>query len=252
MEEKLGVRLFERFRTGYQPTAAGEEVVAVARQIAELTTDAERRVAGRDLRPSGTVRIATTDTLLFALLAPLVAQFQQVEPEITLEIIASNETSDLSQRDADIALRPAATQEQHLVGRKLGVIKQAVYAPLNFGHESLAEQEFGALPWVGPSRSMPYPELHTWMKRNRCDEACVCRMNTVLGMHAAVRSGVGLAVLPLYLAEPDRELRRVSMPVDDITVDLWLLTHPDLRRTARVRAVLNFLAKSDFLLSQVQ
>lgn len=244
VEEKLGVRLFERFRTGYHPTAAGEEVVAVANQIAELTADAERRVAGRDLRPAGTVRIATTDTLLFALLAPVVAEFRKVEPEITLEIIASNEISDLSLRESDIALRPAAAQEQHLVGRKLGTIAQAIYAPLNFGQPSLAQQQIGALPWVGPSRNMPYPELQTWMKKNHYDEACVCRMNTVLGMHAAVRSGIGLAVLPIYLAETDSELLRVGEPIDDVAVDLWLLTHPDLRRTARIRAVLDYLGAS--------
>lgn len=252
VEEKLGVRLFERFRTGYHPTAAGEEVVAVANQIAELTADAERRVAGRDLRPAGTVRIATTDTLLFALLAPVVAEFRKVEPEITLEIIASNEISDLSLRESDIALRPAAAQEQHLVGRKLGTIAQAIYAPLNFGQPSLAQQQIGALPWVGPSRNMPYPELQTWMKKNHYDEACVCRMNTVLGMHAAVRSGIGLAVLPIYLAETDSELLRVGEPIDDVAVDLWLLTHPDLRRTARIRAVLDYLGASDFLRSQLQ
>ncbi|MBX5177265.1 LysR family transcriptional regulator [Rhizobium lentis] len=79
LEEKLSVRLFERFRTGYEPTPAGEEVLAVARQIAELTNEAERRIAGRDLRASGLVRVATTDSLLFGLLAPDLARFRLQE-----------------------------------------------------------------------------------------------------------------------------------------------------------------------------
>jgi len=252
VEKKLGVRLFDRFQTGYQPTATGEEVIAVARQIADLTTDTERRVAGRDLRPSGTVRIATTDTLLFGLVAPLIEPFRQVEPDITLEIIAANEISDLSYREADIAIRPAAAPDQHLVGRKLGVIHQAIYASQGLVQKGLDPKNLKILPWVGPSRGMPYPELHSWMKDNRYNDACVCRMNTVLGMYSAVQSGVGVAVLPMYLAEAEPALMRIGEPIGPVSVDLWLLTHPDLRHTARVRAVLDYIAKSDFHLTGSQ
>jgi len=252
VEEKLGVRLFERFQTGYQPTATGEEVIAAARQIADLTTETERRVAGRDLRPSGMVRVATTDTLLFGLLAPLIEQFRQVEPDITLEVIAANEISDLSYREADIAIRPATAPDQHLVGRRLGVIRQAIYAPQGMHKKGVDSQKLETLPWIGPSRSMPYPELHSWMKESGYEQACICRMNTVLGMYSAVQSGVGVAVLPTYLAGGDQKLTRISEIIDPVSVDLWLLTHPDLRHTARVRAVLDFFANSDFqLISQV-
>lgn len=252
VEEKLGVRLFERFRTGYRPTAAGEEIVAVARQMADLTTETERRVAGRDLRPSGIVRVATTDTLLLGLLAPAIAQLRQKEPEITFEIIVSNEVSDLSLREADIALRPTSSPEQHLVGRKLGVIRQAVYAPQNLCRGGSIQQQLDAYPWVGPDPTMIYPQLHSWMEKHGYDEACVCRLNTTLGMHAAVRAGVGIAALPFYLAEADPELVRLADAIDDVSIDLWLLTHRDLRRTARVRAVLDHFASSDVLLSRIR
>lgn len=251
VEEKLGVRLFERFRTGYQPTAAGEEVVAVARQIAELTNETERRLSGRDFRPSGVVRVATTDTLLFALLAPLIARFRQTEPEITIEVIVSNEISDLSLREADIAIRPASSPEEHLYGRKIGLIRQGIYAPKGFNPGGSSQKQLHALPWVGPSQSMAYHRLHSWMEANRYNDACVCRMNTVLGMYAAVRSGTGVAVLPTYLAEVDEGLDRLGALVDEVAVDLWLLTHSDLRRTARVRAVLDYFARSDLILSKL-
>ena len=252
VEEKLGVRLFERFRTGYAPTAAGEEVVAVARQIAELTNETERRLVGRDLRPSGVVRVATTDTLLFALLMPVISRFRQTEPDITIEVIVSNEISDLSLREADIAIRPVSSPDQHLLGRKLGVIRQGIYASRELGLGGLSRAQFRERPWVGPSRSMAYPQLHSWMDANSCNEACVCRMNTVLGMHAAVQAGIGMAVLPIYLAEADAELDRIGGTVEKMAVDLWLLTHPDLRNTARVRTVLDYFAKSDLTLSQLK
>jgi DNA-binding transcriptional LysR family regulator len=239
LEGKLGVRLFERFRTGYQLTAAGEEIASTARKIQELTNETETQVAGRDLRPSGVVRLATTDTLLFGLLSPEIARLRQLEPNITLDVAASNEISDLSFREADIAIRPAAAPEDHLIGRRLGRIRQAVYAPWSSDVDDVRRQG-AARPWVGPSASMPYVQLHAWMRDNDCDASCVCRMDSVLGMHAAVRSGIGVAVLPCYLAEPDTRMQRLGDEIEELTIDLWLLTHPDLRHTARVRAVLDY------------
>lgn len=251
LEGKLGVRLFERFSTGYQPTAAGEEILAVARQIAELTNETERRIGGRDLRPSGLVRIATTDSLLFGLLAPEIARFQSQEPEVKLEIIASNKTSDLSLREADVAIRPTSAPDEYLVGRKLGVIRHGIYARRHSDLSAADPRQLKSLPWLGPSPSMAYSQLHAWMKKNDFDAACVCRVDTVLGLYAAVRTGTGLAVLPTYLAEQDEELVRIGAHVEDVAVDLWLLTHPDLRHSARVRAVVGHFTKSDFIGAQL-
>ena len=240
IEAKLGSRLFERFRSGYCPTAAGEALVETAREIAALTTGAERRMAGRDLRPEGVVRIATTDTLMSALLAPELARLREAEPGILPEVLISNAVTDLTRREADIALRPARAPEPHLVGRRLGVIRQAVY-----GTAALAGAD--TPPWIGPGAAMRYEQLHGWMKSEGHDDACVARTDSVLGLHAAARQGIGLAVLPCYLAEPDGALRRIGAPVDEMATDLWLLTHPDLRQTARVRAVLDHIAGSTAL-----
>lgn len=90
----------------------------------------------------------------------------------------------------------------------------------------------------GPSSSLVYGQLHAWMQGAGYDDACVCRMDSVLSMFAAVRSGMGVAVLPCYLADACPELTRPGDTVDDLAVDLWLLTHPDLRHAARVRTFL--------------
>lgn len=242
IEEKLGVRIFDRLRTGYQLTPAGEEVAATARQIEELTNETERRVAGRDLRPSGVVRLATTDALLVGMLAPRIAGLRRIEPEIVLDVVVSNEISDLSFREADIALRPASAPDDHLFGRRLGTIKQAVYSARLSEPEDAGEPPWSAFDWIGPSNSMPYGQLHAWMRETGCDKSVVSRMDSVVGMHGAVRAGSGVAVLPCYLGDPDRDLRRIGPPISKLGVDLWLLTHPDLRHTARVRAVLDHLA----------
>lgn len=250
VEEKLGVRLFDRFRTGYRLSTAGEEVAAAAREIEERINETERRVAGRDLRPSGTVRLATTDSLLVGLLAPEIASLRELEPEIMLDLAVSNRISDLSAREADIAIRPASTPDEHLVGRRLGRIEQAVYACCSFDRSKIEGKPWASLPWIGPSRSMAYGQLHAWMRDNGCDDACVCRMDSVLGMRAAVRNGIGLTVLPCYLAETDGDLQRIGGAIEPLTVDLWLLTHPDLRHTARVRAVLDYFGSRQNALAQ--
>lgn len=240
VEQKLGVRLFERFRTGYRLTSAGEEVAATAREIEELTNATERRVAGRDLRPSGIVHLATTDSLFWGLLAPEIARLRHVEPEIVLDVTVSNEISDLSFREADIAIRPASAPEEHLVGRRLGRIRQAVYAARSLGLSEDDHNNWAGLPWIGPSASMSYPQLHAWMHASGVQDGCVAKSDSVLSMLAAVRAGIGVAILPCYLADPDPDLRRLGPEIEDLGVDLWMLTHPDLRHTARVRAVLDF------------
>lgn len=164
VEQKLGVRLFERFRTGYRLTSAGEEVAATAREIEELTNATERRVAGRDLRPSGIVHLATTDSLLWGLLAPEIAHLRHVEPDIVLDVTVSNEISDLSFREADIAIRPASAPEEHLIGRRLGRVRQAVYTARSLASARTTTITGRAFP--GSGRTPPCPILS-------CTPGCV-------------------------------------------------------------------------------
>jgi len=247
VEKKIGVRLFERLRTGYRPTAAGEEIIATARKITELTHDTERRLAGRDLRPSGHVRITTTDGLLFGLLAPALAGLRESEPNITLEINVSNEISDLAFREADIAIRPTSTPDPHLVGRKLGLIRQAIYAPSAMAAGTGGREALHEAPWIGPSRSMAYPALHGWMAAQGYDKQCRIWSDSILGQHAAVRAGAGIAVLPTYLAEADPALTRIGPIIAALDVELWMLTHPDLRHTARIRTVAEYFSRCSLI-----
>ena len=244
IEAKLGVRLFDRFRTGYQLTAAGEEVAEAARAIEELARNTERRVAGHDLRPSGVVRLATTDTLFHGLLLPEIATLERCEPDIELDVTLSNEISDLSYREADIAIRPADAPEEHLVGRRLGLIRQAIYVAASAEQENLPSPDWATLTWVGPSGSMPYGQLQKWMREHTPETRCSCRGDSVLAMQAAVRAGLGVAVLPCYLAASDDGLQQIGSEIEALAVDLWLLTHPDIRRTARIRAVFDHFSRA--------
>ena len=240
IERRVGVALFERTRSGYVATIAGEEAVSAARRVESEVHALERTVIGRDLRPSGTVSVTTTDTLHYFLLGPILAQFCARYPEIDLDVIVSNHLFDLSQREADVALRPAMAPAEHLTGRKLGIIRQSVYGRRGLAQPGAQSWRAPSLPWVGPDHHMAYAGLEQWMAKHGVDQRCRLRVNSVLGMHAAVKAGIGVAVLPDYLARDDAELVRLDS-VGELDTDLWLLTHPTLRRAARISAFADFV-----------
>lgn len=236
IEGRLGVRLFERFRQGYQATEAGEEVLATARRMRVLSRETERKLSGRDQRPFGVVVLTTTDTIFAGLVAPVLPAFRAAYPDIELDIRLSNAVHDLARRDADIALRPALEPAGYLKGRKLGVIRQALYSSAEF--LGVAREE---IPIIGPSGAMPYDALDVYMREEGLNRRCAMRLDSLMAMHGAVASGAGAAVLPTYLCEtPD--FTRHGDNIESLETPLWLLVHPDLQRTARVRATLDFLA----------
>ncbi|EWH03322.1 LysR family transcriptional regulator [Halomonas sp. BC04] len=234
IERRLGVALFERSRRGYAPTAAGEDLATVAGRVEAEVLGAERRVVGRDLSLSGTIRVTTTDTLLMGLLSPIFADFQHAHSEIVLEVAVSNQLFNLSQRDADVAVRPSSSPPEHLVGRRVGSIAQAVYGRVDSDSEA----------WIGPDRHLGYAALDAWMAENGANARCRYRVDTMFGMLAAARDGLGRAVLPCYLADAEPALNRIGEPIPELATDLWLLTHPDLRRVARIRAFMAFVSEA--------
>lgn len=242
IEQRLGVKLFDRGRDGYAPTSAGEDVAEAAARIEAEVVGVERRVAGRDLLPSGTLRVTTTDTLLNGLLSPIFADFRRSYPEISLEIAVSNVLLSLSRREADLAVRPTQSPPENLVGRRVGSIAQAVYGASAVFPREDEPLELEAVDWIGPDETLWYRQLDAWMKEQGYDAQCHYRVDSLQGMLAGVRDGIGVAVLPCYLADGDVRLVRLSDTLPELANDLWLLTHPDLRRVERIRTFMEFVA----------
>ena len=237
IERKLGVRLFERSREGYTPTAAGEDVVAAAAELETRIETVERRLAGRDERPSGSVRVTTTDTLLFGLLPPVLAAFRRAHPQIVLDVVADNAVYNLSRREADVALRPSGEPPDNLVGRKIADIAFAVYRPRRWRMRDGAD--LAEYDWAVPDDSLSHLNASRWLARHGYDRRAAYRANSLLSLRDAAAQGLGLAVLPCYLGDRMPGLARTGAPVDELRNELWLLTHPDLRRVARVRVFMD-------------
>ena len=148
LEATLGTRLFERSRTGYAPTAAGEEMIGLANRMDQDIVDFERKIAGRDVKPAGELRVTTNDTLLIHLLTPVFASFREAFPDIRLDIVVGNSSLNLSKRDADVAIRATTEPAETLVGRKIARFGWARYAAKSWVDSGRAV-EGDTVPWVG-------------------------------------------------------------------------------------------------------
>lgn len=241
LEERLGVRLFQRARDGYTPTPAGEMAIATAGELLADLGLLEHRLAGEDLRPSGVVRVTTTDTLL-DFLAPGFAAFRAAHPEITLEIVAANAFFTLTRREADVAVRPARSAPDNLVGRRIAELAMAPYAAASYLDRRSDARGLIEHDWIGPDESLAHLGSAKWIEREIPSERVVLKGNSLLALLAAARAGVGVAPIPCYLGDTDPGLARVGSPIPEMSSALWLLTHPDLRRVARIRVLLDFLA----------
>jgi molybdate transport repressor ModE-like protein len=215
-EARLGVKLFERRAGRYVPTVAGEELARTGVQIELEATESLRKVAGRDLRPTGHVRVTTTDSLANGLIAPMAQACREMNPGILLQVIASNEIYSLTKRDADIAIRPTRTPPGYLIGKKAAIVAMAVYGEKNYLRR----------------RARKNLEEHDWIA---ADDSL--GNNASLGVGQACAAGCGLAVLPCFIGDQQPGLKRVSPLIEECTIDLWILTHPDLRNTVRVKTM---------------
>ncbi len=238
LEETIGARLFERSRTGYAATAAGEEMIALAGRMDQDVSDFERRIAGRDEKPSGQLRVTTNDSFFVYLLAPVLASFRKAYPDITLDLIVANQALNLSKRDADVAVRATYAPPETLVGRRIGSLGWGRYVA-----RALLTPDFDVNDpnhdYIGFSEQFGGAEAFEWFEKNVAPARVVMRTNTPLGVSESIAAGMGLGVLPRFIGDQNPNIAFIDTPLPNSEASLWLLTHPDLRHSARVRAFMD-------------
>lgn len=245
LEWRLGTRLFDRGQTGYALTEAGEAIRLKAEDVAEAVLSVEREAFRRDLRATGKVRLATAEDIATYVIAPRLAEFRRSHPGIVLELVANWDVVSLTRREADIAIRTVRPTQGDVVIRQAGVWNCALYVSKSYaatrklkpGLKDLREIEL--ISWTEESSFRG----GDWLDNQARDASVVFAANSRQIQYAACRAGLGAAVLPCLAADHDPKLLRLLTPERVRSVDLWLVTHQDLVRTARVRAVLDFLAE---------
>lgn len=237
LEARLATRLFDRNRDGYVLTDAGRQMLPAAERIEQEMAALERGLVGRDERLSGAVALTCTDSYVSGLLLAELTGFCDEYPEIELAVTIDGRPFDLARREADIAVRALVVGVQppeYLIGTRVAPLVLASYVAV--AHERRLDPERdGTRPrWIGieprkvfdviAARSS-YPDLPRWGT-----------FSSLEAIVQAARQGLGLVMLPTYVGDRDPALRRLARPDLRHVADLWLLTHPDLRDTARFRA----------------
>jgi DNA-binding transcriptional LysR family regulator len=236
LEDELGAALFERDDGRWQPTAVGIDVLQRAGRIEEDVTALLRVAEAGAGAVSGLVRVTAVGTLIGDYLAPRLAGLYARHPDLSIELIASNDNLNVARREADIAIRLARPTRGDFLIRKLADSGFAVYGSANRGGE--AENN-----WVAYLDDLAHtPEMQA-LESLRGDGRIRLRSGNIRGLMRAVATGIGCGILPCFLADSEPELRRLSGPQPLLSREIWLLVHPDARQQARVAAVADWLAE---------
>lgn len=245
LEQALGFPLFERRQAGYALTPAGEALVGRATEVeASATAFADAASASaRDV--SGTVCITSEEIYMTGLVSPLLRELREHFPDVLIELDTSPAVRDLGKGEADIALRSSSKhQPAGLVGRRLAVDDWTLYcsrdyAARNGTPKSVEDLHHHAI--VGGGGGNLWRHYQAWLQQLGLEDQVTMHHASAIGLLSAVRSGVGIAVLPCVVADSDPDLIRCLPPREEHGRVLWLLTHERLRHTPRVRAVIDFL-----------
>jgi DNA-binding transcriptional LysR family regulator len=256
LEAHLGSRLFDRQRSGYQPTETGLALLEQARQMAARADEVERQVLGRDRELTGALRVTTAFVVMDHLLPQPLADFARAYPGIEVEVVENAFLVDLAsrhtdtdqgwtRREADVALRLSGHVAEHLVGRQLGMTHCRVYAlrgapglPQDVTSLDVLARDF---PWVAFERDASSRVYDLWLRQRLAQANVRVRVDIFNAKAAMLRTGIGVGVLPTFMEAKHPELVAVSEPIPELAQPVWIVTHPDLRRTARVRAFMQFV-----------
>src|SRR6266436_338667 len=243
LETGLGARLFDRSQAGYTLTESGEAILGKAEEVEESVLSVERQALGRDLRPAGKVRLATVDDIAALIIAPRLAHFRHRFPGISLELVAQQGLTNLTRREADVALRTVRPDRGDYVVRQAGWWSLGLYAATSYveshglgrGFSDLSQLDI--ITWTDECAHL---RGGSWFAQHAPRSPIALATNSRRIQHAACKAGMGVAILPCWIADRDPDLICLLPPQSVMTVELWLVAHRDLDRTARMRAVVDF------------
>jgi DNA-binding transcriptional LysR family regulator len=240
VEKTLGVALFDHRRSGYMLTAEGAELRALAERVELDIVSVARRVSRAGQGPLGKLRITTSDSLLLYFLTPIIADFKTVNEGIAIEVLVGNQTLSLARDESDIAVRATNKPSESLVGRKLATIAWAPYGSVKNAPASTPFVD--GEEWVSYSGALCGLKAASYLEC-RVDANCISyRTDSVAAASAAIVAGLGFGFLPCMLGDITPGLVRVGPVVPELSDDLWLLTHQDIRKSWRVKAFMTFCA----------
>jgi len=246
LEEQLKAQLFQRTPRGLLLTDAGEQVLTGARRVEEEALAIERQADAAQQKLTGTVRLSVTESLGALWLPKRLAAFHAQYPGVCVEVLVDNRAANLVRREADIAIRLFRPDQPDLIARHVGEVVMGLYGSRDYLARHGEPTQLVHLKnhfLVGfdenmGARNKPVQRLE------RCfgPEKIVHRSSSFIGQLSATLAGIGLGAHDCVIADAEPTLQRVMPETFDHRIEIWLVTHADMRRSGRIRAVYDFLA----------
>ncbi len=246
LEEQLKAQLFQRTPRGLLLTDAGEHVLAGARRVEEEALAIERQADAAQQGLSGTVRLSVTEGLGALWLPKRLAAFHTTYPGVCVEVLVDNRAANLVRREADIAIRMFRPDQPDLIARHVGEMVMGLYGSKEYLAKHGEPTEVAHLRnhfLVGFDENMGTRNKAV-QRLERCfgNEKIVHRSSSFIGQLTATLAGIGLGAHDCVLADAEPSLQRVMPETFDHRLEIWLVTHADMRRSGRIRALYDFLA----------
>lgn len=241
LEDAFATRLFDRLPTGYALTEAGQDLAEKLTGVNEQIDAAHRELIGQDVEIRGTIRVMSPETLVRGMLMPLISSFCARYPAVQIQLVVGSHTPNLTRREADVAIREADPPSETLIARYIGCVQTALYASKDY----LASLPAGATSddyrWVAPDDLLLHLPASRWMQRRIDPSRIALKADSLGALVDAVCCGIGVGKLLCPLADRQAELVQLAPPDPELDMKLWILTHPDLRKVARIRAFTSFM-----------
>ena len=248
LENQLGVVLFERTGRGLVPTATALQLAESARAMESGALQLTRTLSGAQLQTTGTVRITASVPVAVQLLPALLARMRQALPDIQVELVSSNQVSNLLRREADIAIRMVRPEQGTLVAKKIGSVGLGAYAHRSYlARRSAIRQPADLLQHdlIGSDTDTAILQGFQAMGYAVGPQVFALRTDDFIVQWQAVRAGLGIGFVADYMARTDTDVVRVLPGVLNVPeLPMWLAVHREIRTNRRIRAVYDFLAEA--------
>ena len=247
LEAELKMPLFRRGREGMKLTSKGEDLIGAAQKVGETATTFERLAAGLDEDISGTIRVSANEIFGVMILPERFSTFIEQNPGIDVELVVSNDASNLLQRDADIAVRMFRPTQNDLVARKITDLSLGLYAHLDYFVKREVPNTLADLHdhiFIGFDRDTSLIGVADRLGKKFTPGDFKFRTDNILAHIEAIRAGLGIGVTHQGLAERWDDIQRVLPNVELPSLELWIACHGDVRYNKRIRLMMDFLAES--------
>ncbi|WP_439879119.1 LysR family transcriptional regulator [Pseudomonas prosekii] len=242
LEKSLSATLFLRTSEGYALTVVGEAALHAVEKMELSALELQRQIQGLDDRLTGIVRVSTTDSLAIDFLIPAIARLHRKHPDVRVQLDASTQMISLAKREADIAVRNARPDNPALIARRIARWPVGLFASQEYldahgvpapgsafeGHDLVVYQ-----PYLAGNKELTL--VSEPLTRGRI----VSSLGSGLLVRRSIAAGIGIGEIPVYMGERDGLVRLWPERTRPVPYDVWLVTHADLRHTARVRVVID-------------